>query len=422
MARNKNSTALFDVIHAAKKPPKASPSASIPTPRWWGKDKKIPKAPVADPTPNGGGAAPENVGRQQSWLKRNTAGSRPAEVVSPPVSEALEPPTAAVPAETAAPLPVLSSDRTESQELPSAAPEPKPVAAKTRFIDRFKSRAAVQETVGDSSLAVIETPVPPETSSEPLPMPVFYKQTEEPKATPEKRRVRETRAVSVDPSTGDIHFHLSYGGLVAIGFILLMALAIAFIAGTHRPFDSAMDTADSGDAARAATPETSSAASTPTAGLMGAIGPVKPASASAVKSDVMDVSPKPSKISSQQSPSAQNPNTAPTSPLPIKSTREIGMIYVVVQSYPDQDLAQKACDFVNHAGIRCTLVQGLNGWAPRDWYSVVGLQPFRRHDPGLDAYEKSAFELGLKFSNKVYNQFQPQGYTWREDSDRESAE
>ena len=70
MARHKNSTALFDVIHAAKKPPKSSPSASIPAPRWWGKDKKPLKPVAADQT--------ENVGRQRSWLlaaKQGIAGT-----------------------------------------------------------------------------------------------------------------------------------------------------------------------------------------------------------------------------------------------------------------------------------------------------------------------------------------------------------
>jgi hypothetical protein len=57
MAKNKSSTALFDVIHAAKKPPKSSPSASIPAPRWWGKDKKPLKPVVAA----GGKAGPCRV-------------------------------------------------------------------------------------------------------------------------------------------------------------------------------------------------------------------------------------------------------------------------------------------------------------------------------------------------------------------------
>jgi len=60
MARQKNPTALFDAIYSAKKPPKPSPSAAIPTPKWWGKNKTLPKPPVPEST--------ENAGRQRSWL------------------------------------------------------------------------------------------------------------------------------------------------------------------------------------------------------------------------------------------------------------------------------------------------------------------------------------------------------------------
>src|SRR5947208_224927 len=52
MAKNKHSTALFEVIHSSKKPPKASPAASIPTPKWWFKTKKKPLVNPNDPTAN----------------------------------------------------------------------------------------------------------------------------------------------------------------------------------------------------------------------------------------------------------------------------------------------------------------------------------------------------------------------------------
>src|SRR5712672_2039464 len=39
MAKGKHATALFEVIHSARRPPKASSSGGIPTPKWWFKSK-----------------------------------------------------------------------------------------------------------------------------------------------------------------------------------------------------------------------------------------------------------------------------------------------------------------------------------------------------------------------------------------------
>ena len=250
---------------------------------------------------------------------------------------------------------------------------------------------------------------------------MFYSEAEPVAHKPEKLPARASdnrdAMVGFDSVTGDVRFHLSYGGIIAIGFILLMALAIAFIAGTQTKSLSAQ--ADPLDTKQAASNTSSNAQVTgsSTAGLALAVSPSKSDAADpdpSVMPEVLSVSPK-----SPRTPAALSPPPAvKPAPLAIKATRDIGMIYVVIQSYPDQDLAQKACDFVNHAGVPCTLVQGLSGWAMKDWYSVVGLQPFNKHDPGLEEYERAVTAMGLKFSNKIYNQFQPQGYTWRADSDQ----
>jgi hypothetical protein len=404
MARNKNSTALFDVIHAAKKPPKSSPSASIPAPRWWGKDKKPLKSPAADPT--------ENVGKQQSWLtaaKRNGGvGSAPAAVASSVVPE-----TALVEDSPMLNEPAPSAVTQQEETILAAVAEP--AAPRPRFIDRFKARAttsAVDEAVlPTESQARVPEPTPIEYT-----LPTFDSPAEEPQMPVEHKPSRKPPGkdamVAIDRVTGDVKFHLSYGGMIAIGFILLMALAIAFIAGTRTPNNSSAES-DPGDA-KPLHSNSATATELTTTGMAMAVVPAKSADADRhVSPEVMEVSPRTPK----PSPQAAVTPTAPTAPLRVSATRDIGMIYVVIQSYDDQELAQKACDFVNHAGVPCTLVQGLSGWAMRDWYSVVGLQPFKKHDPALDEYEKSITALGLKFSNKIYNQFQPQGYTWRADSD-----
>jgi hypothetical protein len=109
------------------------------------------------------------------------------------------------------------------------------------------------------------------------------------------------------------------------------------------------------------------------------------------------------------------PDVAPAEP----PARQVGQMYVVVQSYPDRETAQRAGDFLNRSGVPCTVIPGLSGFALRDWYSVVGLQPFARgdHRPAVQVYLRQLTALGPQFSAKAYNQFQPQLYTWRADSD-----
>ena len=405
MARNKNSTALFDVIHSAKRPPKASPSASIPTPKWWGKGKPIPKPPVVE--------SRENVGKQGSWLsaaKRNgTAAALPAQAA------VVQPASIEIPTQIEAPSSVetenVFAEHAEVEPVAVEAPVAEPVVAepKVRFIDRFKNRtierAPVEpEPVADETQARASSLV--EVDPEP------FIDTPAPEAKPDRpsRPVYAERdpAVSLDSAAGDIRFRLSYAGLVAIGFIFVLLLAIAFIAGKQMSTQTADDSSLS--AADGKEPTTA-----PTSGMMIALDQPN----TAVSQDGMPV--RPDVLSLPAHPSKPTPvqatDVAVKPSLPMKTTRDIGMVYVVVQSYAEQELAQKACDFMNHAGIPCSLVQGPAHWAPGDWYSVVGLQPFTKHDPALADYEKSVKALGVKFTAHAIDQFQPSAYTWREDSD-----
>jgi hypothetical protein len=416
MARNKNSTALFDVIHAAKKPPKPSPSASIPTPRWWGKDrkenKKLPQ-PVAQ-------ASTENVGKQQSWLtaakKNGVTPIAPAASTSTPIS------TESV-GDLSTPAP--ETETVQANHTPTtAAATP---AAKVRFIDRFVNRTAnqtVSNTASAASTASIATAT--EIESDPaVAVPIAAAVAEVSVAgvstdgwtdsefvqikPPAKAQPRPEPTFRVDPSNKEFHLNFSYGGMIAVGAIFMMAMAIAFIAGRH----SVTETADS---------DTGSTSTSNSSGLMVALT-APPAPGSDIKhtdhpADPARVSPKVLEIPEHPVKAKPDP-TAPTAPLlPLKTTRDIGMIYVIIQSYDDQTLAQKACDFVNqNSDIKCTVVQGPSDWAPHNWYSVVGLQPFGKHDPALPDYERKVRSIGARFSSNVLNQFDPKAYTWRTDSD-----
>jgi hypothetical protein len=377
MARQKNPTALFDVIHSAKKPPKASPSASIPTPKWWGKGRNLPK-PAAE-------ASSENVGKQKSWLAKAKQNGVAAVVVPVVVEPVAQQPAVEYSSPVADELQTVESVTTEA--TPSAPSEPKP-----RFIDRFVHRPAVE-------------PVEQETVAEPIssePVPVLTE------AKPAKRISRSSDdrdpVMKVDSAAGDIRFRISFAGVVAIGFVFLLLLAIAFVAGKQ---SSAVDE-------QAAAPKESTTA--PASGFVMAIGPMvapsHPVNNAPVKPDVLTIPQHPSRPAVVIGPK-------PTSPTPVavKNDRVIGLLYVIVQSYMDRDQAQNACNYMNDAGVSCTVVEGPSHWAMPDYYSVISLKSFNKHDPELADYEREVKTLGAKFTNRISDQFQPQAYTWREDSD-----
>jgi hypothetical protein len=369
----------------------------------------------------------ENVGKQRSWL---SAAKKNGVSAIAPVSPVVQT-EASISQVVVEDFPPVSVERSEVEsvevETPAAAPapalEPMAVDPRPRFIDRFKNRPVAQSGI---VAAVVEEPVAvPAAAEQPAPEPVAVEIKPE-RPSPRAYNDRDP-AISLDSAAGDIRFRLSYAGLVAIGFIFVLLLAIAFIAGRQMSSQSAFE--DSGTDSGIGATGSSGPATAPTSGLMIGLAPANtPANtpvtedAMPVRADVLSVPSRGNKPAavSKVNTSAVNTSAIPATsapPLPIKATRDIGMVYVVVQSYAEQELAQKACDFMNHAGIPCSLVQGPAHWAPGDWYSVVGLQPFTKHDPSLADYERAVRALGVKFTTHPIDQFQPAAYTWREDSD-----
>src|SRR5947209_16340499 len=133
MAKGKHATALFEVIHTSRRPPKASPSGGIPTPKWWFKSKR-----------------------------RS--------------------------------LDALFSSRSEAPAPPAPVVEPPP-----RIIER-----------------IVEKPVYIER---PAPTPTL--------------RIAGNSPVGVENGNGELRFKLSYGGAAAAGFVLVLIVAFAYLAGTR---------------------------------------------------------------------------------------------------------------------------------------------------------------------------------------------
>ncbi len=283
MARNKRSTALFEVIHTAARPPVASPESSIPTPKWWGRGKAVPKP-------------------------------------QPPTPREPLPPEPAPPVESA---PVFIEN---PRPLPTPQPDGMPMAQEMRGAD--------------------QTPL------------------------------------KVDTALREVCLRLSYGGAAAVVFIVVLVLAIAYLAGSR-----------SGSAG-------------------------VPAESTAVHNQLLAAVAAPPAIAKVSSPAPVQtpPEISPTPP-----QRHVGLNYVIAQSYPDQATAQRACDALNNAGLPCTVVRGLTQWMPKTWFSVVGLQPFDHilNNPDLENYKSNIEAVGVQFAGHVaFNRFNPSVYCWRAESDQ----
>jgi hypothetical protein len=92
--------------------------------------------------------------------------------------------------------------------------------------------------------------------------------------------------------------------------------------------------------------------------------------------------------------------------------RIVNLHYVLMQSYFEEKTADDARDFLNKNGIACTIEQGVKGWRS-DVYQVIGLRGFA-HPSGPEylAYRKQVIDLGKKFSNSKFKQFEPEALKW----------
>ncbi len=447
MARGKHATALFEVIHTAKKPPKASPTGGgIPAPKWWAKGgRAADRAPAghaasaeedAEPTPEPSG------GTRRSWLSAARPPSpAPAadEVDSPNESASEEVSPDERPAEAGraqvfitriyppnAPEPRAdgpeSTDGPESGDAgPDAAPvftrppaqviEPDLTEERLTWAAR-RARVLAERAAGpsdatfdptaDVSAADLRSPRPRQWAAadeEPPPAPRPPRTPRRSAGpTPSALKADVDPAVSLDRAAGEVRVRLSYAGAVFAALIVLLVVVIAFLVGQHAGAGGE-SAADLSSGTQTSPPAAVAAAPTPASGMMAAVSTTAP--------------------SAVEPPAAAAAEPAPVATATEPPARKVGMIYIVMQSYPDRETARRAGEFLNRSGVPCTVIPGLSGFALRDWFSVVGLQPIDRsaRGPALQTYLRQLTALGPKFSGKAYNQFQPQPYTWRPDSD-----
>ncbi len=417
MARGRNAPALFDVIHAAKRPPKASPTGGgVPTPKWWSKAGR----PAERPAPDGSAdpdvdAPPESSGgTRRSWLAAARRSPEPPPTATEDVMDDADASPDPRPAESPVvitriyPPPahdVADMDEAEPEATDVGDPDESPIFSRPpEPVDERPSRPERRPRPASRRSSGTDAPFDPTADvaaadlrtsrwspdDEPVPRPP---RTSRRSAGPRPSALKPDvdPPLSFDRTAGEVRVRLSYAGAILAATILLLVLVIAYLAGTR----AGGPTADSAADASAAAPAAAGS------GMMAAVSTTSPSAAAEPTAPVL--------------PATAAEPAAAAEPV----ARQVGMMYVVMQSYPDRETARRAADFLIRAGVPCDVVHSPSGVALRDWYSAVGLQAFPRtaHGPALQTYLQQLTALGPKFSGKAYDQFLPQPYIWRADSD-----
>jgi hypothetical protein len=211
---------------------------------------------------------------------------------------------------------------------------------------------------------------------------------------PVPMRIAREKPVALDPANGEISFKLSYAGAAAAGFILLVLVAIAYMAGTRA---TQIGQAENFQRANNRVGDNTVI---PKEGFLAAVGPepvVLPAVVPTPTPEVKSVAP----------PAAVVPAVTADN-----STRQVGLNYVIFQSYPDTTVAQRAMDFLNKAGFPCT-IEHLPGWS---WSSVVSTKGFEhiQNNPELKDYLARVQTIAEAFAGKrQFNHIDPHLKKWR---------
>jgi len=98
----------------------------------------------------------------------------------------------------------------------------------------------------------------------------------------------------------------------------------------------------------------------------------------------------------------------------INPQRQGGLNYVIMQSYPEEKIANDARDALVAAGVGCT-VEKWAGFGHGDWFSVIGTTGFDRiRGAQYDAYIQTIQTVGSKFAGTSrFKKFEPHAYKWK---------
>lgn len=221
--------------------------------------------------------------------------------------------------------------------------------------------------------------------------------------TPRKTEVAEIdggRGMRFDFVSDDqtIRIVLSYSSAAVIAFALLVLIALAYLTGRHSSQHPLPLLAErTTEQIRQGKPDRS----------------------------VLDVTS--SNLSTAIPPAAAKPSAKPqtwndsrlnaTYKTEDDEPRQIGLNYVIIQTYPNEKNAQAARDLLRKNGINCTVEPPPPGWwrSRTKVYSVIGTTGFDRiHCPEFERYIASIMKVSKQFAGHVrYNRFNPSPYLWR---------
>jgi hypothetical protein len=96
--------------------------------------------------------------------------------------------------------------------------------------------------------------------------------------------------------------------------------------------------------------------------------------------------------------------------------RIVGLNYVVIQSYPEQELAmaEEAVKYLQTNGLDATIEKNLPRWSRANWYTVVGTVGFERiSSPEYQAYVRKVQDISNRYAKPgSFKAFEPKPYSW----------
>ena len=253
--------------------------------------------------------------------------------------------------------------------------------------------------------------------------------------------------MSVDPDRQVVSLRFSYTGALVSAFSLVVLIALAYHVGrqtSHRPMPALAEQTTEELRNGPAYAEVLDIGGDTDPPVAMAVGPARTAAAAGntTAASAQQTAARTNLAAGQQQPpqaqtaSPGNPAAAaagrqqqtlrpnhwtePKAPDAIivsDKNRSVGLQYVVIQSYPEEEkaLAESAMQTLNQHGVLCTVERGLP-YAP-SWYCVVGITGFARTKevPEYDAYVARIQQISDQFAGtSKFKKFEPKPFRWRE--------
>jgi hypothetical protein len=203
-----------------------------------------------------------------------------------------------------------------------------------------------------------------------------------------------------DRERQEIALRLRYTTAIVGAFAALMIVALAYAVGRHiAGGPSPAYAAATSESLLRQSPDPSAMDVSPRVAAPGASGATTPASASQ----------QPSSVSKSPAPAANG--------VEVNAQRSVGLNYIIVQSYPNEKIADEARDFLIGSGIPCTVEKGPKDWASDpSWCSVITTAGYAHiHSPEYETAARTITTLGETFAAKAkFKRFDPHAYKWKQ--------